>query len=45
MSPLYDTRTVVKPEIVWAQSFYRLFDRTIRLTVIMRQQGEDEESI
>ena len=45
MSPLYDIKPAVKAEIIQAQSLYQCFDRTIQLTRIMRQQGEDEESV
>ena len=45
MSPLYDTRPATKVEIAQAQVLYKRFDRTVRLTTIMRQQGEDEESV
>jgi ATP-dependent DNA helicase PIF1 len=42
---LYDTRPTNSPEGLAAQALYRLFDKTIVLKKIMRQQGEDETSI
>ena len=45
MSPLYDTRGAAKPEITSAKELYRLFDYTVRLSTIMRQQSVNEDSI
>ena len=39
--PLYATK-VTGPVATKGQGLYRLFDRTIRLTQVMRQQGEDK---
>jgi ATP-dependent DNA helicase PIF1 len=42
--PLYATK-VTGPVATKGQGLYRLFDRTIRLTQVMRQQGEDETAV
>ena len=42
--PLYATKAT-GPIAVKGQGLYRSFDRTIRLTQVMRQQGEDETAI
>jgi ATP-dependent DNA helicase PIF1 len=42
--PLYATRAT-GPIATKGQGLYRSFDRTIRLTQVMRQQGEDETAI
>ena len=44
MPPLYDTGVKTQPELVFAQGLYRMFNQTVRLTQIMRQQGADENS-
>ena len=45
MCPLYNSKREVNLELQCAQRLYALFDRTVRLTAIMRQQGEDSDSI
>jgi hypothetical protein len=42
---LYDTRPKHSLEITAGQSLYQLFDRTVILDQIMRQQGQDDESV
>ena len=42
--PLYTTKPT-GPVAIKGQGLYRLFDRTIRLTEVMRQQGEDETAV
>jgi hypothetical protein len=42
--PLYMTRPT-GPIAVKGQGLYQAFDRTIRLTQVMRQRGEDETAI
>jgi hypothetical protein len=42
--PLYATRPT-GPIAIKGQGLYRSFDRTIRLTQVMRQQGEDETAV
>jgi ATP-dependent DNA helicase PIF1 len=37
--------TVKGPDAIKGQSLYRSFDRTVRLTQVMRQQGEDNAAI
>jgi ATP-dependent exoDNAse (exonuclease V) alpha subunit len=39
------SRVVHGPEAIKGQSLYQSFDRTVRLTQVMRQQGEDEAAI
>ena len=38
-------RTAHGPEALKGQSLYRAFDRTVRLTQVMRQQGEDDIAV
>ena len=44
---LYDTRPCIKRvvDIIAGQQLYQLFDKTIILTKIMRQQGDDKASL
>ena len=39
------SRAVKGPEALKGQTLYRSFNRTVRLTQVMRQQGEDEAAI
>jgi len=43
--PLYSQRKHSHIEVIKGYQLYRGFDRTIRLTEVMRQQGEDDISI
>jgi hypothetical protein len=43
-SGLYSTGKTSNPDTLVGQQLYRLFDRTITLDVIKRQQGDDAES-
>ena len=42
--PLYTTK-VTGPIAIKGQGLYQAFDRTVRLTQVMRQQGEDEITV
>ena len=42
--PLFATK-VTGPAAIKGQGLYRQFDRTVRLTQVMRQQGEDETAV
>lgn len=42
---LYDNRPSTTVDTIAAQNLYALFDKTIALTRIMRQQGDDEMSV